>query len=66
MQEFLTAAQLAARIGVAERTIARWTARGVLPRGQLIGGRRFWLATQIEAWLQRHMASAEEPAAEQA
>ncbi|MBV9468251.1 MAG: excisionase family DNA-binding protein, partial [Abitibacteriaceae bacterium] len=38
MQETLTATQIAARIGVSERTALRWIAEGKLPATQLRHG----------------------------
>jgi DNA-binding transcriptional MerR regulator len=46
----LTARSLADRYGISLKTIDRWTEAGILPRPMRVNRRRFWDATELEAF----------------
>jgi len=48
--KMLDTADLAELCAVAKSTISRWAETGVIPTGHRVGGRRLWLATEIERW----------------
>ena len=48
--QHLNVYQLAKRLGVASKTIARWHDAGLIPKRVKVGGRVFWLQTDIEEW----------------
>jgi excisionase family DNA binding protein len=48
---WLDARQIAARIGVSERTVRGWTARGIIPHVRLPGRLVRYRVDEIDAWV---------------
>jgi DNA-binding transcriptional MerR regulator len=51
--KWLSLNDLVELFGVAESTIRRWEAQGVIPHSHRLGGRRLWSAKQLADWRQR-------------
>ena len=43
---------IAQQLGLGQRTIWRWADLGRFPAPRKIGGRRMWLVTEVEAWVE--------------
>lgn len=52
MEGFLTAEQLATRLGVQRATIYRMHTRGDLPKPEMVGRTPLWPVPSIETWEQ--------------
>ena len=48
---WLTAGQVASRLGVSERTVRSWTARGIIPCVRLPGRLVRYRVDEIDAWV---------------
>ncbi len=59
LNDYLSRTELAAELGVCERTLIRWSERGEAPRVSMIGRRPMFRRAAINAWL----ASREQPVA---
>lgn len=55
----LSRREMAAAVGVSERTAADWDARGVGPPSFVIGNRRLYPVASIAAWLRERVDSRE-------
>lgn len=53
MSELLSIRELAAYLGVAEKTIYQWRYRGEGPMGFRVGGQIRYRPEDVETWLQR-------------
>jgi excisionase family DNA binding protein len=53
---FLTARELAGRLGVSAETVLRWTRRGELPAIRLPGGAIRYREAEVEIWIDRRAA----------
>jgi hypothetical protein len=47
-EQFLPTKLVCHRYCTTERTIDRWTARGVLPKPDIINGRKYWRRSALE------------------
>lgn len=54
VRPLITVPILATFLGMSERTVRRWDAAGLLPRGFKVQGKRLWSIDEIAAWLERH------------
>lgn len=50
-EHFLGGAEVAAELGVSERTLGRWVMRGRFPRPVKYGSRRHWTRGIVDAWI---------------
>lgn len=50
----LSPTEVANRLGISRRTVARWTARGMLPAFVLPNGQRRYRVADVEAAMQRY------------
>lgn len=50
----LSPTEVAQRLGISRRTVARWTERGILPAFVLPNGQRRYLVPDVEAALRRY------------
>ena len=56
----LTKSDVQKLLGVSERTVENWIARGILPPPARIGGRRvYWARAVIERWLEEQLDPAQ-------
>jgi excisionase family DNA binding protein len=62
-ERFLTARQVADRLGVAPDTILRWTRRGELPAVKLPGGAVRFREDELEMWLAERSTLSRRPRA---
>lgn len=56
-REYITVEQLAAITAMAKKTIYEWNSSGYGPTVHKFSGRVRYLATEVEAWLEKHGAA---------
>lgn len=52
--KLLARKQIKKFVPATEMTLCKWEEEGVFPKRMKIGGRNFWLASEIKDWLQTH------------
>ena len=53
MQNYISAPELCAKIGIGRMTLHRWLRDAAMdfPKPARLGGQRFWPVAEIEAWI---------------